>query len=75
MKNVTVSLPENIARWVRIWAAKHDTSVSQMLGNYLKEKMENEKHYSQAMNSFLNRRPEALKHDGTYPSRESLHER
>ena len=76
MKNVTVSLPEEVARWSRVWAAEHDTSVSQMLGLFLKEKMDSEKQYSQAMHSFLNREPVMLKEEsGLYPSRESLHER
>ena len=75
MKNVTVSLSEDVARWARVWAAKHDTSVSQMLGNFLKEKMEGEKNYSRAMDAFFGRNPKTLKTGGAYPTRESLHER
>ena len=76
MKNVTVSLPEEVARWSRVWAAEHDTSVSQMLGLFLKEKMDSEKQYTQAMNSFLQREPVMLKEkDESYSSRDSLHER
>jgi len=76
MKNVTVSLPEEVARWSRVWAAEHDTSVSRMLGHFLKEKMDSEKLYSRAMHSFLNRKPVMLKEKGeSYSSRDSLHER
>ena len=76
MKNVTVSLPEEVARWSRVWAAEHDTSVSQMLGRFLKEKMYSEKQYLQAMDSFLQRKPVMLKEKGeSYSSRDSLHER
>lgn len=76
MKNVTITLPEEVARWSRVWAAEHDTSVSQMLGCFLKEKMDSEKQYSQAMRSFFNREPVILKEkSGSYPSRDSLHER
>lgn len=32
-------LPDDIARWARVWAAEHDTSVSGMLADFLKEKM------------------------------------
>ena len=76
MKNVTVSLPEEVAGWSRVWAAEHDTSVSQMLGRFLKEKMDSEKQYLQAMDSFLQREPVMLKEkDESYSSRDSLHER
>jgi len=37
MKNVTLALPDAVAQWARVWAAKHDTSVSRMLGNMLQE--------------------------------------
>ncbi len=76
MKNVTVSLPEEVARWSRVWAAEHNTSVSRMLGLFLKEKMDSEKQYFQAMNSFINKEPVMLKEKGeSYSSRDSLHER
>jgi hypothetical protein len=76
MKNVTVSLPEEVARWSRIWAAEHDTSVSQMLGHFLKEKMDSERQYQQAMDSFLSRKPVMLKEKGeVYSNRDNLHER
>jgi hypothetical protein len=76
MKNVTVSLPEEVARWSRVWAAEHNTSVSRMLGLFLKEKMESEKQYFQAMNSFINKEPVMLKEKGeSYSSRDNLHER
>ena len=39
-------------------------------------KMDSEKKYAQAMHSFLNREPVMLKEvRGSYPSRDSLHER
>ena len=49
MKNLTVSLKENVALWARVWAAKHNTSVSRMLGDFLEEKMEEEEGYQLAM--------------------------
>ena len=39
-RNITVSIPEHVARWARVWAAEHDTSVSQMLCAFLTENME-----------------------------------
>jgi hypothetical protein len=41
LRNVTVTLEEDVAQWARIEAAKRDTSVSRLLGELLKERMEN----------------------------------
>ena len=75
MKNVTLSLPDDVARWARVWAAEHDTSVSKMLSALLDQRMRASKDYQRAMESFLEREPVALKKRGRYPSRESIHER
>ena len=40
MKNVTITLEENVAKWAKVWAAKNDSSLSRMLGNDLKKKDE-----------------------------------
>jgi len=42
MKNVTIKLENDVAHWAKVWAAEHNTSVSQMLGNALK-RMKKEK--------------------------------
>jgi hypothetical protein len=39
LRNVTVTLEEDVAQWARIEAARQDTSVSRMLGEILKERM------------------------------------
>ncbi len=39
LRNVTVTLEEEVAQWARIEAAKRDTSVSRLLGELLKERM------------------------------------
>ena len=39
MRNVTVTLEEDVAEWARIEAARRDTSVSRLLGVLLKERM------------------------------------
>lgn len=75
MRNITISLEEKVARWVRVWAAEHDTSVSKMLSDVLKEKMELEEKYSVAMEQFLRKVPLPLKKSGGYPPRDSLYER
>ena len=75
MKNVTITLDEKVAEWARVWAAKSNTSVSRLVGELLKQKMQDESGYKIAMNQFLSRRPVILEKSGNYPSREELHER
>ena len=75
MKNVTITLEEEVADWSRIEAAKNRVSVSRWIGNMLKERMQDEAGYRQAMNRFLSSPPQPLKNQGRYPSREDLHER
>ena len=75
MKNVTLSIPDEVAKWARVWAAEHDTSVSKMLSDLLKERMELAINYQNAMTVFLSRGPVELKKGEGYPSRDSLYER
>jgi hypothetical protein len=39
LRNVTVTLEEDVAQWARIEAARRDTSVSRLLGALLKERL------------------------------------
>ena len=76
MKNVTITLDEEVARWARVWAAEHDTSVSRMLGKLLEEKMAEERRYAGAKERFLSRGPRELKRPSAkLPSRDAVHER
>ena len=76
MKNVTVLPDDEVARWARVWAAWHNTSVSKLLGELLAERMKEETGYEAAMRRFLSRRPTRLKKEGErYPLRDVLHER
>ena len=75
MKNVTITLEENVAKWAKVWAAKHDSSLSRMLGNELKAKMKLDIDYDRAKESFLSKKPQRLSSPGDkYPSRESLYD-
>ena len=38
MKNVTITLDEEVARWARILAAEHNKSVSRLVGEMLRKK-------------------------------------
>ena len=76
MKNVTITLDEEVARWARIHAAEHNKSVSRLVGEILREKMIEEKAYQVAMQQFLSQAPQMLKEPGNkYPGREELYGR
>jgi len=76
MKNVTITLEEEVARWARVRAAERNTSVSRLVGDMLREQMREEQEYRLAMERYLAREPEMLKKPGTrYPKREELHDR
>ena len=77
MRNVTISLDDEVARWVRILAARHETSVSRLVGEILRERMRTEEGYRSAMERFFAVRPRRLReHPGDrYTSREELHDR
>jgi hypothetical protein len=76
MKNVTVTLEEEVARWAKVWAAEHNTSVSQFLGKLLKDRMLQDERYRRAMKDYLSRKPTNLKKRGSrYPDRAELYER
>jgi hypothetical protein len=76
MKNVTVTMNEDVACWAKVHAAKMDMSLSRMLGETLKEKMRAEEDYEQAMNRFFSRPLRVLRENAEpLPSRESLYDR
>jgi hypothetical protein len=74
LRNVTVTLEEDVARWARIEAARQDTSVSRLLGELLKERMMAQNNYDRAMRRSLGRKP-FLRSDGRYLGRDEAHDR
>jgi hypothetical protein len=74
MKNVTITLDEDVAQWARVFAAKNNTSVSQLLGQILKEKMAQENEYEVAMDRYLSRRS-TVRSKVRPPKREELYDR
>lgn len=76
MKNITITLPEEVARWARVWAARQNGSVSKLVGELLTERMNQETAYQACMNRYLNKRPKPLKPaDAPLPDRASRHQR
>jgi hypothetical protein len=74
LRNVTLTLEESVARWVRVEAARRDLSVSRFLANILIERMKENDEYDAAKRRALARKP-FLKTDGRYLSREEVHDR
>jgi hypothetical protein len=74
LRNVTVTLEEDVARWARIEAARQDTSVSRLLGELLKQHMSSQNGYEKAMRRALVRKP-FLRSQGRYLTREEAHDR
>jgi len=74
MKNITIAVDEDVARWARVYAAEQDTSVSRLLGEMLRERMDEEVAYEEAMRSYFARQPRVIS-SGPYPRREELYDR
>lgn len=76
MKNVTITLDEMTAAWARVYAARHNTSVSRIVGEMLQQRMRETREYEESMRRFLAKGPVKLKRAGThYVGRDELHER
>lgn len=76
MKNITITVDEEVARWARVWAAQQNTSVSKIVGELLRQRMVEEKDYELAMRRYSRRKPVELKtSSGSYPKRDELHAR
>ena len=74
MRNVTVSMEDKVARWLRLEAARRDMSVSRFLAELARTQMSAEQRYRKSMRSALARKP-FLDSSGRYLSREELHDR
>ena len=76
MRNVTITLDEETARWLRLEAAERNSSVSRLVGELLRERMTSEHTYDAAMDVYLGRKPRRLRAAGSRrPSREEIHDR
>ena len=76
MKNVTITLPDEVALHARIWAAEADTSLSGFLSRMLSERMERESGYQRAQENFFSRQAVSLQQERQpYPTRADLHDR
>jgi len=75
MKNVTVTMNEDVARWARVEAARRGLSVSRFLGSILEEEMDRDAEYRRAMRKFLAFHATGSSDGRPLPSRDDLHAR
>ncbi len=76
MKNITITLQEDLARWLRVKAAEDDRSVSRWLAELLEGMRLREGAYESAMRRYLEMKPRKLDWlDGRKATREELHDR
>ena len=76
MKNVTITLEEKTAAWVRVSAAREDKSVSRYIAEMLEKRMRESRDYANAMRRFLDRQPSRINETkARLPKRDELHDR
>jgi hypothetical protein len=75
MKNVTISMSEDLARWLRVEAAEADVSISRYLADLVAERKTVVDRREVARLSYCSRSGANLSDGGQYPSREQIHER
>ncbi len=76
MKNITITLDDEMAHRAKVFAAEHNTSVSKFLGALLSERIERELTYRAAADRWRARTLRAIQRRAKpYPSRDALHAR
>jgi hypothetical protein len=76
MKNITITLDEETAAWVRIHAAEENKSVSRLVGEILQSRMKDRREYQRAMRRYLAKSPfDTTGAPGKYPTRRDIHDR
>lgn len=76
MKNVTITLTEELARWLCIKAAKDNLSVSRWLAELLEGMRRQEDQYEVAMKHYLAMKPRRFDWpNDRRPTREELYDR
>ena len=77
MKNVTITLDEETAKWARVHAAEKNVSLSRFVGEVLREHMRQSREYELAMQRYLSRGPfkELKGPPERYPTRDEIHDR
>ena len=72
MKNVTITVEDATLEWVRIEAAKRNTSVSRLVGEMLTDKMQHDDAYARAQREWVADTSSLSSGTKPYPLREAL---
>ena len=76
MRNVTITLEDDVARWVRAEADRRETSMSRLVGELLRQQMTSEDAFEAAQRQFFAIVPRPLRQgSGPLPSRDELYDR
>ena len=76
MKNVRITVSDDLARWLRLKAAEDDRSVSRWIAELLERMQRREEDYQEAMKSCLAMKPRKIDWpDGCKPTRQELYDR
>ena len=76
MRNVTITLPDDLARWLRVRAAADGRDVPEWIVDLLAEMRRRDDEYEAAMKEFLAVKPRKMEWiDGRKPTRDELHDR
>ena len=71
MKNVTITVEDATLEWVRIEAARRNTSVSRLVGEMLTDKMQHDDAYARAQRDWLADTCSFDSSGKAYPARDS----
>ena len=72
MKNVTITVEDSTLEWVRIEAAKRNTSVSRLVGEMLTDKMQFDDTYARAQREWVADTTSLSSGGVAYPQREVI---
>jgi acid phosphatase family membrane protein YuiD len=76
VKNITITLDESTAQWVRRTAGEHGKSVSRLISEILAEKRVESREYQEAMRAFLGRKLTPISTPGDrLPTRDEIYDR
>jgi hypothetical protein len=74
VRNITVALDDDLARWTRVEAAKADLSVSRFIAELLRDRRVRSAEYQLAMTTYLSQPSTQLREPGErLPTRDELH--
>ena len=76
MKNVRITVSDDLARWLRLKAEEDDRNVSRWIAELLERMRRREEDYQEAMKSYLAMKPREIDWpDGRKPTRQELYDR